>query len=60
MAESMSATLTSANQARAETALPRAILFDLDETILAAGQRLEVLKLIAREFETELAPCLPI
>ncbi|HEY2049059.1 MAG TPA: HAD family hydrolase, partial [Caulobacteraceae bacterium] len=55
----MSATPTSANQARAETALPRAILFDLDETILAAGQRLEVLKLIAREFEAELAPLLP-
>lgn len=37
-------------------ALPRAILFDLDDTILAAGQRMKVLKLIAEEFASELAP----
>jgi putative hydrolase of the HAD superfamily len=41
------------------TLLPRAILFDLDDTILAAGQRLEILRLIAREFELELLPFLP-
>jgi putative hydrolase of the HAD superfamily len=39
--------------------LPRAILFDLDDTILAAGQRLEILRLIVREFEIELRPFLP-
>jgi putative hydrolase of the HAD superfamily len=41
------------------TSLPRAILFDLDDTILAAGQRLEILRLIAGEFELELLPFLP-
>jgi putative hydrolase of the HAD superfamily len=41
------------------TSFPRAILFDLDDTILAAGQRLEILRLIAREFELELLPFLP-
>jgi putative hydrolase of the HAD superfamily len=41
------------------TALPRAILFDLDDTILAAGQRLEILRLIARDFALELLPSLP-
>lgn len=41
------------------TALPRAILFDLDDTILAAGRRLEVLRLIAGEFAAELAPLDP-
>jgi putative hydrolase of the HAD superfamily len=40
----------------APDALPRAILFDLDDTILAAGQRLEVLMAAAGAFETELAP----
>jgi putative hydrolase of the HAD superfamily len=44
---------------RDEVALPRAILFDLDDTILAAGQRLEVLRLIAGAFEAELAPLRP-
>jgi putative hydrolase of the HAD superfamily len=39
--------------------LPRAILFDLDDTILAAGQRLEILQVISREFELELRPCHP-
>jgi putative hydrolase of the HAD superfamily len=39
--------------------LPRAILFDLDDTILAAGQRLEILRSVAREFEPELAPQRP-
>lgn len=42
-----------------DTSLPRAILFDLDDTILAAGRRLEILQLVAREFEPELAPFLP-
>ena len=50
----------SADQKLDEIALPRAILFDLDDTILAAGQRLEVLRLIAGEFESEFAPCGPI
>lgn len=35
---------------------PRAILVDLDDTILAAGQRPQVLLAIAREFADELAP----
>lgn len=35
---------------------PRAILVDLDDTILAAGQRPEVLFAIARDFADELAP----
>jgi putative hydrolase of the HAD superfamily len=39
--------------------LPRAILFDLDDTILAAGQRLEILRLVAVEFEIELLPFSP-
>jgi len=39
--------------------LPRAILFDLDDTILAAGQRLEILQHVAREFTSELQPFLP-
>jgi putative hydrolase of the HAD superfamily len=39
--------------------LPRAILFDLDDTILAAGDRLEILRLVACEFERELLPFLP-
>ena len=38
---------------------PRAILVDLDDTILAAGQRPQVLLEIAREFEADLAPHLP-
>jgi putative hydrolase of the HAD superfamily len=42
-----------------DIALPRAILFDLDDTILAAGRRLEVLGLIAGEFESDLAPLRP-
>lgn len=45
--------------APAAVALPRAILFDLDDTILAAGHRLAVLKLIAGEFAAELAPLPP-
>ncbi len=49
----------SADQKLDEIALPRAILFDLDDTILAAGLRLEVLRLIAGEFESELAPLRP-
>ena len=53
------ANLTSADQIPDAITLPRAILFDLDDTILAAGQRLEVLRLIAREFEPELAPLQP-
>ena len=40
-------------------ALPRAILFDLDDTILAAGHRLDVLRLIAGEFGAEVAPLHP-
>jgi putative hydrolase of the HAD superfamily len=39
--------------------LPRAILFDLDDTILAAGQRPEVLAAVAMEFAEELAPWTP-
>lgn len=39
-----------------EITLPRAILFDLDDTILAAGRRLDVLRQIAGEFLAELAP----
>ena len=39
--------------------LPRAILFDLDDTILAAGQRLQVLRAIAIEFAADLAPLKP-
>jgi putative hydrolase of the HAD superfamily len=42
-----------------EIALPRAILFDLDDTILAAGLRPEVLELITAEFAAELAPLSP-
>ena len=53
------ANFTSADQNPDAITLPRAILFDLDDTILAAGQRLEVLRLIAREFEPELAPLQP-
>jgi putative hydrolase of the HAD superfamily len=53
------ANLTSADQNPDAITLPRAILFDLDDTILAAGQRLEVLRLVAREFEPELAPLQP-
>jgi putative hydrolase of the HAD superfamily len=49
----------SADRELEEVVLPRAILFDLDDTILAAGQRLEILKLIADEFESELAPLRP-
>ncbi len=49
----------SADQDPAAIKLPRAILFDLDDTILAAGDRLEVLRLVAREFERELAPFPP-
>jgi putative hydrolase of the HAD superfamily len=47
------------NQDRDGITLPRAILFDLDDTILAAGERLEILTLIAGEFEAELAPLRP-
>ena len=39
--------------------LPRAILFDLDDTILASGHRLDVLRLITEEFAAELAPVPP-
>ncbi|ATQ42859.1 HAD family hydrolase [Caulobacter mirabilis] len=39
--------------------LPRAILFDLDDTILAAGQRPEILREVAREFEADLVPFAP-
>lgn len=39
--------------------LPAAILFDLDDTILAAGQRPAVLLEIALEFEGRLAPHAP-
>ena len=39
--------------------LPRAILIDLDDTILAAGQRPVVLRQIAEEFAAELAPHRP-
>jgi len=39
--------------------LPRAILFDLDDTILAAGRRQDVLRLIAGEFAAALAPLRP-
>ncbi len=39
--------------------LPRAILFDLDDTILAAGRRLEILQRVAHEFASELQPFLP-
>jgi putative hydrolase of the HAD superfamily len=53
------ANLTSADQNPDAITLPRAILFDLDDTILAAGQRLEVLRLVAREFEPELEPLQP-
>ena len=53
------AATASADQQFDEIALPRAILFDLDDTILAAGHRLEVLRLIAGEFESELAPLRP-
>ena len=35
---------------------PRAILVDLDDTILAAGQRPQVLLAIARDFAAELSP----
>lgn len=38
---------------------PRAILVDMDDTILAAGQRPEVLLAVAREFAAELAPHAP-
>lgn len=42
---------------RDPAALPRAILFDLDDTILTmGGQRLEILRSVAREFEAELHP----
>ena len=37
-------------------ATPRAILVDLDDTILAAGQRPQVLLAIAQEFAAELSP----
>ena len=47
------------DRGRGEIVLPRAILFDLDDTILAAGHRLEVLGLIAGEFAAELAPLRP-
>jgi putative hydrolase of the HAD superfamily len=49
----------SADQNADAIALPRAILFDLDDTILAAGERLEALRLVAREFAAELAPSRP-
>ncbi len=39
--------------------LPRAILFDLDDTILAAGERRLVLLDVAREFAGELEPFTP-
>jgi putative hydrolase of the HAD superfamily len=42
-----------------EIVLPRAILFDLDDTIIAAGHRLDVLRLITGEFAAELAPFPP-
>jgi putative hydrolase of the HAD superfamily len=41
------------------TKLPRAILFDLDDTILASGQRPGVLLETARVFAGELAPFTP-
>jgi putative hydrolase of the HAD superfamily len=53
------ADLTSADRDPDAVTLPRAILFDLDDTILAAGHRLEVLRFVAREFEPELAPMQP-
>lgn len=40
-------------------ALPRAILFDLDDTILAGGERLDILRQVAAEFEADLAPLHP-
>ncbi len=40
--------------------LPRAILFDLDDTILASGQRLPVLHEVAQLFAAELAPLDPV
>jgi putative hydrolase of the HAD superfamily len=43
----------------AMTKLPRAILFDLDDTILASGQRPAVLLEVARTFAADLAPLGP-
>lgn len=48
-----------ADQNLDQIALPRAILFDLDDTILSGGQRLELLELVAAEFASELAPLAP-
>ncbi len=39
--------------------LPKAILFDLDDTILASGQRPQVLLQIAQSFAAELSPLTP-
>ena len=52
-------TSSAANREPAVVVLPRAILFDLDDTILAAGRRLEILQHIAREFAPELRPFPP-
>jgi putative hydrolase of the HAD superfamily len=41
------------------TKLPRAILFDLDDTILASGQRPAVLLEVAKTFASDLAPLKP-
>lgn len=41
------------------TALPRAILFDLDDTIIASGDRPAVLLAVAEELAVELAPLSP-
>ena len=41
------------------TKLPRAILFDLDDTILASGQRPQVLLQVAEVFAADLAPLTP-
>lgn len=40
-------------------ALPRAILFDLDDTLLVAGDRPQVLVEVAREFTADLHPFTP-
>src|SRR5579862_5512676 len=50
---------TSVSSQGDDIVLPRAILFDLDDTILAAGRRLDVLELITAEFASELAPLRP-
>jgi len=39
--------------------LPRAILFDLDDTIITEGERLAILHLVAQEFSASLSPHRP-